>query len=78
MLGNINNKSLALLSMSSLSSLLRDERPELVGVDNGAVVPVLLEMKLSHTSLTVVTRMAVQQIKVSVNERACRLTICSC
>jgi hypothetical protein len=54
-LGNINDKSLALLGLSSLSNLLRDERPELVGVDNGAVVPVGLEMKLSHTSLTVVT-----------------------
>ena len=77
MLGNIDDKSLALLGLSSLSSLLRDESPELVSVDDGAVIPVALEVELSHTGFAVVTRMAVQQIKVSVNERACRLTICS-
>ena len=77
MLGNINDKSLALLGLSSLSGLLRDESPELVSVDDGAVIPVALVVELSHTALAEVTRMAVQQIKVSVNERACRLTICS-
>ena len=38
--------------------LIGNEAPELVGVDGGDVVPVLLPLELSNTTLTIVTRMA--------------------
>lgn len=63
MLGDIDNKSLTLLGSGGLSGLLRDKRPQLVGVDDGGVLPVSLPLELSHAHLTEVTRMAVQEIQ---------------
>ena len=38
----------------------RNETPELVGVDSGAMIPVPLPLELSDTTLTVESRMAKQ------------------
>lgn len=40
-----------------LSSLLRDERPDLVDIDGGGEVAVLSQVEVSHTNLSEISRM---------------------
>ena len=56
MLGDINNWGDFLVLASLSSDLLVNERPELVGVDDGSPFPVSLHVERSNTLLTEVTR----------------------
>ena len=69
-LGDIDNGSSAVLA-GDLSSLLRDERPELVNVHGGAELLVPLESELPHTTLAEVAGVTARSARES-------LTICSC
>jgi hypothetical protein len=59
--GAVDHWSLALAD-KRLSDFLADERPEAVNVDGGAEVLVLLEVEVSHTDLTEVTRMKLVKV----------------
>lgn len=63
MLSDIDDKSCVFLGLSGGSGLLRNKTPKLVSVDGWAMVPVTLPLKLSHTSLSVETGMAIKEIK---------------
>ena len=69
-LGDIDNGGSAVLA-GNLSSLLRDERPELVNVHGGAELLVPLESELPHAALAEVAGVT------ALSERE-SLTICSC
>lgn len=73
--GNIDDGSLAVLAGSvGLTSLLRDKRPELVDVDNGNVVLILLVVEVTHTDLTEVTRVTKRNAHNELSANAHRIT----
>ena len=60
--GNINYGCLVLGGSGLLSGFLRDDGPQLVEVDGGAVLVVSQQMELSHTFLSEVSGVAKMKI----------------
>lgn len=56
-LGNINQRSRILGSPGLVFNILRDQRPELVDVDDGTVKLVAKFVEVTHTDLSEITRM---------------------
>ena len=56
--GNIDHGCTVLGFACSISGCLRNERPELIGVDCWAELMVSLKMEGSHTALAVVSKVA--------------------
>ena len=71
--GNINHWGFVLALSSSVSCRLRDEWPQLVGVDSWAILPISLHVENSHSGLTIEPWVAIKMFKHSFK----RLTICS-
>ncbi len=60
--GNVNYDGLIGSGFISLPVLLSHQIPQLVHVDRGLVVGILLEVEVPHTNLTEVTRVAAQRL----------------
>lgn len=56
-LSDVNDGSSSSVLGSSEATLLTDESPELIKVNNGAEILVLAQMEVTHTDLSEVTRM---------------------
>ena len=65
MLGDIDNWGDFLVLTSLSSDLLVNERPELVGVNDGSPFPVSLHVERSNTLLTEVTSVTAQNNDIS-------------
>ena len=58
MLSEVDHGGLAGILLGLLLSLFRKNTPELVQVHGGAVIEITLQVEVSHTDLTEVTRVA--------------------
>ena len=63
--GNINHWCFVLALSSSISCRLRDEWPQLVGVDSWAILPISLHVENSHSGLTIEPWVAIKMFKHS-------------